>query len=364
LWNEPDISYWKGTMEQFFKLYDYTEAAVHKALEHARLGGPTTTGPSAGGRSLEFLNAFLAHCAGGTNYFSGQKGTRLDFVSFHAKGGGFSFDLRPKKQTPSLRSFLRQVKLGLDTVKAHGYGHLEVVLSEADPDGWAAGGAYDNKNMNFRNTEYYATYVAAAYHGIAALARQRGMNVRPLAWAFLFVGERCFEGTRTFRTRGIDKAVFNLFKLYARLDGGALAFSSSGERDVLKDRDDFGTGEMPLVSGMAASDGRAVRVLIFSHHDDWDVKTPQRIALTVKNLKASCVSLRHFRIDAQYSNAYAEWVRQGSPKYPAGAQYDTIKARDGLELIEPERTVRVENGTLEAEFDFPSHAVSLLEIIN
>ncbi|HLH72827.1 MAG TPA: hypothetical protein VKX96_06050 [Chloroflexota bacterium] len=28
LWNEPDISYWQGTPEQYYALYDYTAAAV------------------------------------------------------------------------------------------------------------------------------------------------------------------------------------------------------------------------------------------------------------------------------------------------------------------------------------------------
>ena len=46
--------------------------------------------------------------------------------------------------------YKRQVyhtKLGLDIIKECGYQGLEVVLSEADPDGWAAGGVYDNANM-------------------------------------------------------------------------------------------------------------------------------------------------------------------------------------------------------------------------
>ncbi|RZK33406.1 MAG: beta-xylosidase, partial [Hymenobacter sp.] len=45
LWNEPDISYWKGTAEEYYQLYDYSEAAVHRALPAAILGGPETTDP-------------------------------------------------------------------------------------------------------------------------------------------------------------------------------------------------------------------------------------------------------------------------------------------------------------------------------
>ncbi|HEY6403555.1 MAG TPA: beta-xylosidase, partial [Blastocatellia bacterium] len=42
LWNEPDISYWKGTPEEYNKLYDYTADAVKRALPQARVGGPAT----------------------------------------------------------------------------------------------------------------------------------------------------------------------------------------------------------------------------------------------------------------------------------------------------------------------------------
>ncbi|MGA8205211.1 MAG: hypothetical protein WB812_11875, partial [Woeseiaceae bacterium] len=45
VWNEPNIGYWQGTQEEYFKLYDYTADAVKRALPAARIGGPTTTGP-------------------------------------------------------------------------------------------------------------------------------------------------------------------------------------------------------------------------------------------------------------------------------------------------------------------------------
>src|SRR6478735_6731739 len=35
LWNEPDIVYWNGTFDEYAKLYDYTEAALHAALPDA-----------------------------------------------------------------------------------------------------------------------------------------------------------------------------------------------------------------------------------------------------------------------------------------------------------------------------------------
>ena len=40
IWNEPDIEYWKGTPQEYFKLYDYSVDAVLRALPEARVGGP------------------------------------------------------------------------------------------------------------------------------------------------------------------------------------------------------------------------------------------------------------------------------------------------------------------------------------
>ena len=85
VWNEPDIGYWQGTREEYFKLYDFTVDAVLRALPEARIGGPDTTGPG-NSKAADFLRAFLEHCAHQKNYANGQIGSRLDFISFHPKG--------------------------------------------------------------------------------------------------------------------------------------------------------------------------------------------------------------------------------------------------------------------------------------
>src|SRR5690606_15476649 len=79
--NEANIGYWQGTAEEFFKLHDYAIDAVRRALPTARVGGPDSAG--SGGW---WTQSFLEHCLRGRNYATGETGTPLDFVSFHAKG--------------------------------------------------------------------------------------------------------------------------------------------------------------------------------------------------------------------------------------------------------------------------------------
>jgi len=82
VWNEPDIGYWQGTPDEYFKLYDFSVDAVLRALPDAHVGGPDTTGAAAP-KAAEFLRQFLDHCAHQKNYVTGKVGSRLNFISFH-----------------------------------------------------------------------------------------------------------------------------------------------------------------------------------------------------------------------------------------------------------------------------------------
>ena len=365
MWNEPDIFYWHGSVEEFCKLYDYTEAALHRAIPSARFGGPATTGSDdPGGNAARFLRAFLEHARGGVNHYSGKKGSRLDFVSFHSKGGNYRFDTLAEKQLPSVRTFLANVKTQCAVIREYGYDGLECVLSEADPDGWAAGGRFDNFNLNFRNTEYYASWVVSAYKNLYDLAETLRMDIRPLAWAFMFEGERCFEGTRSFSTQGIDKPLLNLFRMFARLGTKRVALYSSRDLDPLSFTDPHGTAEGPEIDGWAVCDSPdALQVLLYCHHDDWDRKETYDVSLSLENLPMEGeVRVTHLRIDAEHSNAFAEWVRQGKPDWPDESQRGAILARSGLESFEPSCRVQIRNRTLNLSFPLPTHGISLLEI--
>ncbi len=362
LWNEPDIFYWSGSAAEYCKLYDYTEHAFHSVLPKARLSGPATTGPFEGSSSQKFLRFFLEHCRDGANYYSQEKGTRLDFITFHVKGGGFPFAVpaRTKKEDPSVERLLLQVKIGMDVVRECGYGDREIVLSEADPDGWAAGGMYDNANMVFRNSEYYASYVASTYVGIEKLAMEYNMKVRPLAWAWTFPGESCFEGTRAFTTQGIEKPVLHAFRMLARLGSEKVALESTGASENTK--------EIPDISGMAAKEsadpGAPLGILLYSHLEDRDAKGVTPVRLTISGLEAGKVRVARYAVDKEHSNGYEEWLRQGSPLYPDGEVYETIRKKGLLEAPETEELAVSADGTLSLEWELPLHGVWFLSVEN
>jgi xylan 1,4-beta-xylosidase len=166
VWNEPDISYWKGTTADYLKLYDYSVAGVRKALPNAIVGGPAVTGPGST-RAQIFLRAFLDHCANDKNAATGDA-IPLDFITFHPKGSPKLIDGHVRM---GLSNELSAAASGFRIVGASAKFHdLPIILSEADPEGCAACSAKENPANAYRNGPLYPTYTAVEMKALADLA--------------------------------------------------------------------------------------------------------------------------------------------------------------------------------------------------
>lgn len=122
-----------------------------------------------------------------------------------------------------------------------------------------------------------------------------------------------------------------------------------------------------MLSGYASrSDDRATQILVYSHCDDIDRQGEHEVELHVRGLKPGQYRLSHYRIDGDHSNAHTVWQSEGRPKYPQGAQYETIKSAGALQELEPERVLDVAGSDDEAgatlRFSMPAHAISLLTL--
>jgi xylan 1,4-beta-xylosidase len=69
----------------------------------------------------------------------------------------------------------------------------------------------------------------------------------------------------------------------------------------------------------------------------------------------------HYRIDDRHSNAYAEWLRMGSPVAPDPAQYAAMQRASELGVLEPSPAeVALKDGKATVSFTLPRQGVSLL----
>jgi xylan 1,4-beta-xylosidase len=103
-------------------------------------------------------------------------------------------------------------------------------------------------------------------------------------------------------------------------------------------------------------------VLVWNYHDDDVAVADAAVTLAVKGLKAKSVRVREFRMDAEHSNAYAVWLKMGSPQKPTAAQYAALEKTGKLAELGPESTVAVKGGSAGVRMDLPRQGVELVRL--
>jgi xylan 1,4-beta-xylosidase len=352
VWNEPNIAYWHGSREDYFKLYDYAVDGVRRALPAARVGGPET----AGGAGGNFLREFLEHCAHGTNYAGGKIGSPLDFISFHAKGS-------PVFTNDHVRMGMANQFQDMDGAFAviasfPEYKRTPVVIGESDPEGCAA---CREPHDAYRNGTMYSSYTAASFPREFELAEKHGVNLEgALTWAFEFEDQPPFAGFRQLAGDGIDLPVLNVFRMFAKMSGRRVAVESSTGFDaqtILKS----GVRGSPDVSALASLDQNKLAVLVWHYHDD-DVPGPEAkvdLALDHLPIARGDVTLTQYRIDATHGNSYQTWLTMGSPLPLSKRQFAELEKAGRLAELEPQKNLPVKNGRVDLQFLLPRQAVSL-----
>ena len=362
LWNEPNIGYWQGTPDELNKLYDYTEAAVHRALPAAVLGGPETTGPR-WDKAADYLRGFLTHCVSGQNYASGKTGTRLDFISFHAKGS-------PKLVDGHVRMNMgvqfQDITEGFKIVNSFPtLRQLPIILGENDPEGCAACGVQTNPENAYRNGAIFASYTAAAYARLYELADQYHVNLAgAVSWAFEFEDQPWFAGFRDLATNGVDKPVLNVFRMLGRMGGQRVAVTNPTALSLADVRDHDAQTQRPDVGALAtlAADGHSAAVLVWHYHNDVLPAPAAAVELTLQGLPAQRALVQHYRVDETHSNAYTLWQQQGSPQTVTGPQRAALEQAGQLALLEPPARISTKNGRAVLRFTLPRQGVSLLHL--
>jgi len=329
VWNEPNISYWKGTRDEYFKLYDYAAAGVKKALPSARVGGPATTGPG-WDKAADWLKTFLEHCAAGH--------VPLDFISYHAKGSPKVVDGHVRM---NMKPQLKDVATGFGIVKQSAFAGLPVYITECDPEGCAACGMATNPENAYRNGTMYSSYTAESFARILDTAARYGVNLAgATSWSFEFEGQKWFDGFRDLATNGVDKPVLNIFRMYGMMRGKRVGVDDG--------------------SVMAAADGHGMTVMLWNYTDDDLPGEVVRREVSLRHLPVKRVKVTEYRVDEEHGNAYAVWKTMGSPQEVGPAEYKKLEASGRLAGVEKKMTV--DNGGLSMTVSLPAHAVVLLRV--
>jgi xylan 1,4-beta-xylosidase len=351
-WNEANGGYWQGTVEEFNKLHDYAINGVLRALPTARVGGPDVAGY--GG---EFTRTFLDHCLDGTNYATGETGTQLDFIAFHAKG-------RPVFDSGYVQmNMARQLKTidnGFQLITSYPkFADLPIVIGESDPEGCAA---CQGDQLGYRNGTMYSSYTAASFVRKLDLALKHNVNLEgALTWAFEFEDQPYFAGFRALSTNGINKPVLNVFKMFSMMEGKRIAVSSDAAIPLDKIVEES-VRENPDVSAYASIDGGKLYIMVWHYHDN-DVPGPtSSISLQLANLpvESGKATMDTYLIDQNHSNSYTTWLDMGSPQDPSPEQYRELEESSILEKVAGQKKIKVNQSQANIELTLHRQGVTLL----
>jgi len=353
VWNEPNIGYWNGTVDEYCKLYDYAADGLKKALPTARIGGCDITG---GGS--KFLTAFLEHCINGTNYATGRKGSPLELILFHAKG-------QPKvvegTVVMNVGTQMRNIRDAIATInKFPEVRNLPLVIGESDPEGCAACGMSTNPENAYRNGTMYSSYTAASFARKYLLADSLHANlIGAVSWSFEFENQPWFAGFRDLATNGVDKPVLNVFRMFGMMKG--MRVQVIGNRMYgLQTFVDSSVREKTDIGGLASIDKKEVTVMIWNYHDEDKLDDGENVDVRLDGLPTRSLMMTTYGIDQTHSNSYTAWKKMGSPQQPTSEQIRALEKAGQLQQIGKEKKLKAKNGNLTVSVNLPRQAVYLL----
>ena len=347
LWNEPDAKgYYKGNLQDYLRMYDYTVHGAVRAEPGIRIGG-------CGGAGNGWVLPLAEHCANGTNAVTGKIGTRIDFLSWHiyCSGGGV-----PNFST--IERSIRQVNEQLAAFPQ--FQDTPRIISE-----WSCNSGL----AEWLNTSYRAPFLLRAILKMDELGIERCHNFVTCEYLWNDDVKLFGRGLGFFIPAGVPKAPFHLFTLLDRLAGERVqATSSNAPIDVLASYD---------------QDKRILRVLLGNYAEDPAsvFSTTVSLAVSLPEWAGKHVNVAVTRVTPTESNAYDEWEALGKPQvskkqllaYRAGKReseeekrvWDLIeKLKSCAKLAPPQRSTLSVPANARARIDLsmPVFSVILVEI--
>jgi len=359
VWNEPNIGYWQGSFEEYCKLYDYAADGLKSAFPKAKIGGPHSTDPSNKGAN-DFLRRFLEHCVRGKNYATGQTGSHLDYIGFHAKGGPRVVDENVRMD---IGKQLLNISKGFEVVASFPeLKHLPIIIGESDPEGCAACSIDYHPQNAYRNGTMYSSYTAASFARKYELARTHGVNfIGAVSWSFEFEDQAWFAGFRDLATNGVDKPVLNVFRMFGMMKGDLVDIKSSAPLSAEEmTRNSVRTS--PDINGIASVEEKSAAVMVWNYHDDDLPAAASEVVVNIKGLGNRRVLVTHYRIDDKFSNSYEVWKAMGSPQNPTAEQYKILEQKGQLEMYTSPVWKDASNGRVAVDFSLPRQGVSLIKL--
>ncbi|XP_076810679.1 alpha-L-iduronidase-like [Clavelina lepadiformis] len=367
-WNEPDnhdFDSLKISTEGFLKYYDACSEGLRESSKALIFGGPG--GSCRVKKRDKICWALFHHCLNGTNYITGAKGSRIDYIAIHEKGRGQSQTII-NDELETLSQIENDVKLLMST---------PLYNDEADPlVGWS-------HPQWWRSDVTYAAIIVKIIsqhqHQIIANKSRSYMQYSLLSNdnAFLnyyphFFTQRTLNArfqmnlTNPKYVHFVRKPVLTVMGLLSKLGHVHLNMSDPG--DTIGGISSFCSPPACLSLEMSTilynsvdtqpTTGKSIVQL--RYHDILNASIVQDIngrrAVLNNVLGVTC------SMDNMYTNPYWHWWNSGSPSFPTTELFKLLHKNEGPVCTDPTEPYFNEDGLLITNLTLPLPGVALHHI--
>lgn len=281
VWNEPDQNYifsidtfWTGTEQEYFKLYQYTVYGTKEVDKNAKIGGPASSVYDKGA-----IENFIK--------FASQQKLPIDFISFHTYIGWNKFkgtEAEYKEMSSKIRQWLRE----------NGYNsNTPLIIDE-----W-------NYNAGFNRPREHDAELTASYIPYALKNMLNGGIDRH---TFFHLADftntpQVFGGSHgIFTLSGVVKPSYNALQLVSKLSGKE-ENEPTNQLKVI-------TSEIDYITVLASQtkDKKTNRILIsnfvpIAKSNVYYIQNPREIKLTITNLTNGAYTINKYIISESHSNS-------------------------------------------------------------
>ncbi|KAM5272514.1 alpha-L-iduronidase isoform 2-T2 [Ctenodactylus gundi] len=334
-WNEPDHRDFDNvsmTVQGFLNYYDACSEGLRAASAALALGGPGDSfrAPPASPRSW----ALLRHCARGTNFFTGARGVRLDFISLHRKGAGSSMSIL--EQEAEVVGRIRQLFPELRSTPVYN-DEADPLVGWSRPQAWRADVTYAAMVVKVI-VQHQNLLVANASCGYALLSNDNAfLSYHPHPFSQRTLTARFqVNNTRPPHVQLLRKPVLTAMGLLALLDGEQLWAQVSRAGMVTDSSHTLGVMASAHHPESPADVWRATLLIYAS--DDTSAHPNHSLPVTVRLQGVppgpGLVYTTRY-LDNQLSSPYAEWLREGSPVFPSAEQFRRMRTAEDPVATKP-----------------------------
>jgi xylan 1,4-beta-xylosidase len=342
VWNEPNLgAFWKGTRDDYFRLYEESARAVKRVHPSLRVGGPAT----ADGAWFPEFNAFCR-----------ARDAPVDFFTTHIYPSDEPvLQFREQRSTDRDAGYIqRRMSENKAIVDDSPYAGRPIHLTEFN----SSTSPFDGRHDQINQAAFIAHHVHTAR---ATLDSMAWWTIDDVFEEMGFPDQEFHGGFGLMTINGVRKPAWNAYRLLHMMGDRELPLS------VIRGGFSFGQGAWVGLHGASNDPNLQALVWNYVHPHETGERTTQNLGLRLRVPSAAGIGnslpCQLWRIDADHTNPIALWAALGSPPIPNPSEMARLR-EEGQVKAEP-WVVRTCDGPdnqewLEIKLEVPAGGVHLM----